>query len=483
MNKTIKTLFIISFFISLFSCSIIPPYQTLSLGTTNFTIYFDPYKYNKTPTLSLNQHIFESLVSIDNTGKIIPLLAENWINIDNKTWIFNLRKGIKFSDGAIFTADDVIFSFERVKVDTKSDGKTDFGITLVFSKIEKLNDYSIKIVTEETFPTLLLKLRNCSILPKNYIEKNGFDYFLKNPVGTGPYMSPIIKTDKDTKIVRLTRNERYWGKKPFFKNVEFIITSQENLLNYFNKNEIDCFVWAKSDFKKISNFNPLSLENVRKAIYYSLNLNELVMKVFGDTATAANQLVSPNIVGFNSSLNYQYQNIELAKRLLKEVNLSDGFSLNLSYSNKYYNFDQIGLLLKEYLKHINIDLNLIKLKDSEFDSIKKDGSFDIIPYSLSSGTGDALFILSTLIHSRNKSWGLYNFNGFSDKQIDYLIEKVSEEFDEQKRISQYQKIMELVMNKLPYIPLYWPNVLAIVKNKIKWQIRPDERIYAFEMSY
>ncbi|MEJ5273520.1 MAG: ABC transporter substrate-binding protein, partial [Spirochaetota bacterium] len=166
-KKDIKKLLIrlSVFFILIFSIILIlsgnyllPSNSILRIGTNEFIIHFDPYKYNKTTNLSLNQHIFESLVSIDNTGKIKPLLAENWFNIDDKTWIFNIRKNVYFSNGDHLTADDVIYSFERVRIDINSEINSNFDINLAISKIEKINDYRIKIVTETIFPTLLLKL-------------------------------------------------------------------------------------------------------------------------------------------------------------------------------------------------------------------------------------------------------------------------------------------------------------------------------------
>lgn len=488
----------------------------LKIGTTELTIFFDPYKYNKSSILSLNQHIFESLISLDKNGKILPLLAENWVNLDDKTWIFNLRKNIFFSNGDPLTADDIIFSFERVKLDLNSTEPSNFGINLSFSKIEKINNYSVKIVTDRIFPTFLLRVRNCAILPKNYIEKNGIDYFLENPVGTGPYMRAEIKKLENGKILRLVRNERYWGKKPYFKEVEFYILPEQKLNEMIQKSELDCFIWVEpyffSNFKESANykklstpglrtnflilncenkqnqnislpFNPLVNEFVRKAIYYAINLDEIINKIFSGTASKANQLVSPAVIGFNPKISSQTQNLLLAKQYMQKANLQNSFDILLHYSEKDETFEKIANLLKVQLKLINIDLRLQKLKDSELAKIRREGNFAITPYSLSSGTGDALFVVSTLLHSKSDSWGTYNFSGFKDSEIDNLIEKVSEEFEEQKRIELYQRIMMLTMDKLPFIPLYWPNVLAIVKSKLKWQIRADERVYAFEMSY
>jgi peptide/nickel transport system substrate-binding protein len=443
-------------------------------------------------------------------------LAENWINIDDKTWIFNLRKNIYFSNQQPLTADDVIFSFERVKLEINSEANSDFGINLSFSKIEKINDYSIKIVTSNIFPTFLLKLRNCAILPKNYIEKNGMQYFLENPVGTGPYMNPKITESSGVKIVTLTRNDKYWGKKPNFKKVIFYLCNSQNILSLMKKEDFDLFVWFDQDFytnfqdlksyNKLStcglrtnflilncldkkndyiplSFNPLANEFVRKAIYYAINTDEIAKKIFSDNSTSANQLVSPFVIGFNPKIPKQIQNIESAKKLLSLANLSGGFSMALHFSMQDKFFEKIALLLLEYLKAININLQLFKVDESEISKIRKEQNFSMVPFSLSSATGDALFIISTLIHSKKGSWGNYNFSGFSDKEIDELIEKVNEEFDEEKRIALYQKIMELTMNKVPYIPLYWPNVIALCKKNLKWQIRADERVYAFEMSY
>lgn len=484
----------------------------LKIGTADFNISFDPYKYNRTNNLSINQHIFESLVTIDNNGKIIPLLASNWINVDDRTWIFNLKKNVFFSNQQPLTADDVIYSFERVNLFKNPDLASNFSINLSIVRMEKINDYSIKIVTEDIFPTFLLKLRNCAILPKNYIEKNGLDYFLEHPVGTGPYMNPQINENtkitglESIKVISFTRNEKYWGKKPYFKKIEFYLTSGDKILELLKKEELDLAVWMDFDFfyqlpflknyKKISipglrtNFlvlncldKNLSNVQVRKAIYYALDLSEITNKIFFDNATSANQLVSPYVIGFNPEIPGQSKNIELAKKLLSDAKLLAGFPLKLHFSNKDFIFNKIALLLKNYLNKINIDLNLISVSDSELSKIRKERNFEIIPYSLSSGTGDALFILSTLIHSKSGTMGQYNFSGFSDDEIDNLIKKATEEFNEKKRIELYQKIMELTMNKLPYIPLYWPNFNAIIKSNLKWQIRSDERVYAFEMSY
>lgn len=490
--------------------------QTLKIAANDLTVYFDPYKYNKSNILSLNQHIFESLVTIDSSGKVIPLLAENWINIDDKTWIFNLKKNIYFTNNDPLTADDVIFSFERVKIDINSNTTTDFGINLAYSKIEKINDYSIKIVTSSIFPTFLLKLRNCVILPKKYIEKNGLQYFLENPIGTGPYMNPQITKIENIKIVTLSRNDKYWGKKPYFKKVQFYICDNQNIEQFMMKENFDLFVWFDLNFylkyQNLKNYNklstaglrtnflilncldkkndyislqtnPLANELVRKAIYYTINTNEIVNKIFSDNATSANQLVSPFVIGFNPKIPKQTQNIEFAKRLLSSVNLSSGFSITFHYLIQDKIWGKIAILLQDYLKAINIDLKLIKVDESEFFKIRKEQNFSMIPFSLSSATGDALFIISTLIHTKIESWGYYNYSGFSDKQTDELIEKVNEGFDEQKRIALYQKIMELTMDKVPYIPLYWPNVIALCRKNLKWQIRSDERVYAFEMSY
>ncbi len=524
-KKDIKKLLIrlCIFFILIFSIILIlsgtyllPSNSILRIGTNEFIIHFDPYKYNKTKTLSLNQHIFESLVSIDNTGKIKPLLAENWFNIDDKTWIFNIRKNVYFSNGDHLTADDVIYSFERVRIDINSEINSNFDINLAISKIEKINDYRIKIVTETIFPTLLLKLRNCSILPKNYIEKNGLEHFLNNPVGTGPYMNPIITKTYDGKIIRLIRNERYWGKKPYFKVVEFYLFTESKIQELLKNGYLDLIAWYDPDFylnfqnsskyKKLSisglrttflilncldnkndfislPYNPLANYLVRKAIYLSLNIDEIVNKVLLENATSANQIVSPSVIGYNPRISKDTQNIELAKKLLIQANISKGFSLGIQISTNDNIFEKIAYILRQQLKVVNIDLNIMKFEGKELSKIRKEQKFSIIPYSLSSGTGDALFIISTLVHSKDGSWGSYNFSGFSDEEIDKLIEMASEEFDEQKRIEFYQKIMSLTMDKVPYIPLYWPNVVALCKKELKWQIRADERVYAFEMSY
>jgi ABC-type transport system substrate-binding protein len=87
-----------------------------------------------------------------------------------------------------------------------------------------------------------------------------------------------------------------------------------------------------------------------------------------------------------------------------------------------------------------------------------------------------------LLHSKNESWGSYNYTGFINTELDKIIEEAANTFDEQKRIELYKKAMQIAYNDAVFIPLYYPNVLMLAQKWLKLKVRSDERIYAFEIT-
>lgn len=490
--------------------------DTLVIGSTSFNFSFDQYKYNHVKVLSINQHIFESLIYLDEIGAIKPLLAQRWINPDINTWIFYLRKDVFFHDGSRFTADDVIFSFKRVNYATDPSIIDKYNISLELKTIEKIDDFTVKIVTNYPNPTFLLKLRNCAIFPASYIEKVGFTRFLESPVGTGPYMNPIIvKENEKISSITMKRNEKYWGKKPDFKSVKFVLLDDEDtLFKQLIDQQIDILGWTSFNiFNKASNtktiqryattglrtnflminckkeknqyidlpVNPFSDTKVRFAFYKALNIKKSVETILSSSASYANQIISPSVIGYNNSLPDNNYDLALAKTILKEANISS-FSVKIHTSildelmRKFYQD------LFENLNSIGITFEVKEIPNKELVAIKNNGSFAIVPFSLSCGNSDALFILSTLLHSKDESWGSYNNTGFINTELDKIIEEAASTFDEQKRIELYKKAIQIAYNDAVFIPLYHPNVLMLAQKWLKLKVRSDERIYAFEIT-
>src|SRR5687768_8882822 len=123
---------------------------TLRIANQGDALSMDPHSLNESLQIAVNENVYESLTTRGKTFEIEPQLATAWKQTAPTVWHFDLRKNVQFHDGTPFTADDVIFSYERAKSDG-SDMKTYVGVV---KEIKKINDHSIDIVTNGPFPIL-----------------------------------------------------------------------------------------------------------------------------------------------------------------------------------------------------------------------------------------------------------------------------------------------------------------------------------------
>uniref|UniRef100_UPI0035664AB3 ABC transporter substrate-binding protein n=1 Tax=Cohaesibacter celericrescens TaxID=2067669 RepID=UPI0035664AB3 len=186
----------------------------------------DPYSLNETFTLGFQGNIYEGLVSFDENLQLIPALAESWENPEPNKWIFHLRKGVKFHDGADFNADDVIFSWKRAL----SKGSDLRGRAGTISEMTKIDDYTVEAITPTPSPVLMLDLTQLYMMDKEWSEKNGTteatsasdtnsnNYASMHTNGTGPFVLAERQPDVKTHLVRF---DGYW------KDIKSNVTSVE----------------------------------------------------------------------------------------------------------------------------------------------------------------------------------------------------------------------------------------------------------------
>ncbi len=177
-------------------------------------ISMDPYARQETTLLSFASNIYEPLVQHDKKLKLEPALATEWSQPDPTTWRFKLRQGVKFHDGSPFSADDVLFSYERVKTSQLA------ATVATVKEVRKIDDYTIDIVTNGPDPILTDELTNWLIMSKAWCEKNHAEkmaeptknednFAVRNSNGTGPFM--LKEREHEVKTV-LVNNPNWWGK-------------------------------------------------------------------------------------------------------------------------------------------------------------------------------------------------------------------------------------------------------------------------------
>src|SRR5690554_7887011 len=181
----------------------------------------DPQFHSLTPNTQLSETLFDPLVRTDAVAKPVPSLAESW-SVDGDTWTFNLRKGVTFTDGTPFTAQDVIFTYERVPKVPNSPSSYALYLSSI-DKLEAVDDHTLKITTKGPSPVLLPNLSMVPIMShkaasgpapegKTTVELNRGEGL----IGTGPYK--FVSWKRGAEIV-FERNEHYWGEKPAWDKV------------------------------------------------------------------------------------------------------------------------------------------------------------------------------------------------------------------------------------------------------------------------
>ena len=198
--------------------------KDLTVGLSAEVSSFDPHFRYNIVDVGHHRNIYDPLVIQDNRQQTTPGLAESWKPLDDTTWEFTLRKGVKFHDGSDFDAEDVIASLERVPRVKTTGGFTFY--TSQIADVQAVDPYTIRIKTKTTYPLLPLDLSQVFIISKEAAETVESEPFNTGAtaVGTGPFkFSNWIKGDR----IVLVRNEDYWGTRPEWDVVTFRIITND----------------------------------------------------------------------------------------------------------------------------------------------------------------------------------------------------------------------------------------------------------------
>jgi len=346
--------------------------------------HLDPHFVQGDLELHLNPNIFEGLLKIESdTGKLIPCLAESYEWITPEIVEFRLRKNIIFHNGEPFDANAVKFSFERMAA-VKEGFNWINALLPEFKKIEIVDPHLVRIHLSQHSSIFLISTRFFTILPPVYLEKFGKDYFMKHPMGTGPFAVEEIEfEDNIVKTVHLKKNPDYWniGFPKLDKLIYHFGLDQQKSLALLLSGKLDVvgdlpirkildakksgldvrkkgqglLTWLYFNLSKYKKNTPVWSPVVRKAIMHAINYNHIKEVVYRNRATQNNQWAFPGLPGYAASLqNYTYDP-EKSKELLKEAGLQGGFSLNTYCDDVSFDAARI---LKTSLEQIGVELNI-----------------------------------------------------------------------------------------------------------------------------
>lgn len=488
----------------------------LVIGSALEPSSIDPHYHNLGPNNAIARHIFESLVDTNENQQLGPGLAVSWKPINDTTWEFKLRQGVKFHDGTPFTADDVLFTFERAPNVEAS--PSSFALYTKGKTLKKIDDYTIHIMTEKPYPLMPNDVSTIYIISKKHGQgaKTGDYNSGKAAIGTGKFkFAEWVPGDR----LVLEKNSAYWGEKAQFDRVVFkpiksdparvaallagdvdmidvvptadIPRLKENPNIVLSQGVSNRVIYLHLDqFRDESPFitgtgdkNPLKDQRVRKAISKAINRPAIVERVMEGVALPAGQLLPEGFFGVSPTIKPEKYDPEGAKQLLAEAGYPNGFGLTLHGPNdRYINDAKICQAIGQMLARVGIDTKVETMSKSVFFSKASQGgpgktpAFSFILVGWGSGTGEASSPLKSLLHTYDKERGLgaSNRGRYSNAEMDKLVQQALATVDDAKREKLLQQATEIAIEDLGIIPLHYQVNVWATRKGLAYTPRTDE---------
>ncbi|MGL4392437.1 MAG: ABC transporter substrate-binding protein [Fusobacteriaceae bacterium] len=446
----------------------------------------DVHMENKGFPLRVNKQIYSRLVEADGDLKIFAGLAESWKYIDDSTIEFKLRQGVKFHNNYDFTAEDVKFSFERIK------NSPQVANILPNLKVEIIDNYTIKIITMSKdlktkipFGPLLAHLSHpaMSIVSKKLLTENP-NALKEIPIGTGPYKFESWQIgDKIT----LARNDNYFQEPAKFEKLIFKnIPEASNRMIGLETGELDIALTISNFDEKslsankklkalkkpslsysylgINNENPkFKNKKVRAALNYAINKQALIDVVLDGQGIIANSPIAPGVFGYTAKTKSYPYDSQKAKQLLKEAGFEKGFKTKITILPSE---QQTATIIQSNLKDVGIIAEIDSRDPSAFFEFTASGKKELFLSSWGAVTGDANYGLYDMYHSTSRG-DIGNRDFYSNKEVDKLLEDGIKIIDQEKRKKIYERVQEIIVDDAADVMLFYRTLIVGTQTNIE----------------
>ena len=501
--------------------------QTLTVGTRAGPESIDPHFTASGTHAEALKHVFDTLVWSGDKLQIEPRLAESWKAIDNTTWEFKLRKGVKFHDGSDFTAADVKFSIERIPTVSGPNPTTIYVRRVKETKI--IDDHTVHIITDGPAPTLpndFIRLFIVSSKAAAGLTKDNANEAFntgKAAIGTGPYKF-VSWTPKEQFV--LDRFDGYWGgAQPWAKVIRKELPNDAARVAQLRAGQVDMIVrapaadvptlerdaslsivkgdtvyvfYAEFDMREkppqitakdgsALPANPFRDQRVRDAVDLAIDRTALAEVAMEGLGKPASQLVTPGIFGYNDKLQVTKPDVNKARELLAAAGYKDGFKVTFSFTNDRLPGDRaVGTAVAQMLARIGIEVVANAQPGAVLFPARTRGDLSFVMSGWGTLTGEANYTLSSLMHSNapNLRLGAFNWRGYSNPEMDKLLQAAAIEMDEGKRRTLLEEANALSIKDKPLTPLAAvSSAWALRKDKVKMlRTRSDEDSLAMDVA-
>ncbi|QPC83337.1 twin-arginine translocation signal domain-containing protein [Phototrophicus methaneseepsis] len=471
--------------------AIIHAQETITIGINAWVTSLDAQTQSGPSNVGYRIYglMHDSLLQIGRDGQPEGLLATAWEN-DGNQWRFTLREGVVFHDGTTMTADDVVFSLERM-MDPQYQG---IGLTVgpYLASVEATDELEITITTPAPDPLLPYRLANywVNIMPRAGVEAAGFDAMQANPIGAGPYK--VVEFTPDRLV--LEQHSEYWGGTP---------AAGEIILRYIPENAIRVSALQAGEVDMITNvpidqldalesdgdlqvvstnlFNFMNVlfnttagvtadVNVRRALSMAIDRQAIVDQLFGGRVRAMTDYLLPGTLGFDESRPVLTYDPEAAAAALAESSYN-GELLSFTPPVGYYvNSELVTQVVNQMWQAIGVNTELAPMEMGAYGQAYYSGAVSATIQSLDS-FGDPVTSLLYI-------WTAGSSNFFSSfyypqpAEFDESMATLSTAFDPEIRTTEIRKVISILERDMPFTPIYQTADYFAMRQGITWQPHP-----------
>ncbi len=502
--------------ISLFAAS--AQAAALRWGAQNDIMTLDPHSQNHATTNAILMHAYEGLTRYSDKYQVEPALATKWTFVTPTQVRFELRRGVKFQDGSPFTADDVLFTFDRIR---QPQGTMQIYVTGI-KEIKKIDNYTIEMMLDGPSPILLRNIIDFRIMSRAWAEKNKAtntqDYKAKedsfasrNAMGTGPYK--ITSWQPDQKVTMVINKDWWDERKNNVTEVTYLpIKSDPTRVAALLSGDIDLLTdLPTQDVAKlkaapklkvvegpevrtiffamdqgsdelrgasVKGKNPFKDKRVREALNLAIDRETIKRTIMRGLSIPAGIMVAPGVNGNTADIDMPLKpDQEKARKLLAEAGYPDGFEVPMNCpNNRYVNDEAVCQAVVAMWAKIGMKARLVTLPMAQHSQIFQ--RFEAPLYMLGWGvaTYDAQYFLQAVARTKTTGAdGNYNFSKVSDAKVDQLVDAIKGETDVAKRNAMLREALLRVRDESLFIPLHHQMRPWAMRSNVDTVHRSDDR--------
>jgi peptide/nickel transport system substrate-binding protein len=463
------------------SCSHTAPRDEVVMIIESSPTNLDPRVGTDAQSERIDKLLFDALLRRDEHFNLQPALAERWEAPDPRTYIFHLRRGVRFHDGRPLTSVDVKWTFDSIL-----SGKIRTAKASTYRDVESIeapDDATVIFHLREPYSSLLWNLSDGAI---GIVPRGSGEDFNRAPIGSGPFRLVSMEQDRQ---VTIARNQQYWAGAPALPLIRFMVVpdattralelrkgSADVAINALTADTVfalrdDPALVTMSAPGTIYAYLGMNLRDpilrdvrVRQALAYAIDREPIIHHLLRDLARPADSVLPPQHWAFDGDVKHYPHDPQRARELLDQAGYvvgKDGYRFHLNMKTSTEEFTRLlTAVLQQQLREVGIALDIRSFEFATFYADISSGAFQLYSLRWIGGNEDP-DILENIFASTSTPPRRANRGYYSNPEVDRLIDDARVSVDRQRLKADYDELQQIVARELPYINLwYFDNVLV-----------------------